>query len=406
MKKWIIITISLLVVIAAGIASYFLFFNKKEETLPIVKEIKPINELSIVLKENLDTPFLSKVKVSDFIESSNYEVVDDYDIETNSIGEKEIEFNLKENESGYTIDYKFTINIKDVNPPTVWLSSSKSINQYFDGDLAKSIMCIDDYDSNPVCTIEGYYNTNVVGTYPLVYKATDSSGNTETINFNLYVTNSSSTPYTGEPVRFADAYNMYKNENTMLGLDISSWQEDIDFEAVKNAGVEFVMIRVGSEDRNGRFIDKWFERYYEGAKKAGLKVGAYYYSYAENEEYALEDAKYVINALNGRSLDLPVAFDFEEWGRVNGFHLSKYRLTMMAKIFLDEMKKNGYEGMNYSSKAFLEEVWLDTTYPTWLAHYIDKTSYTGEYKMWQFSSMVSISGVSGRVDCNVLYLDR
>ena len=72
------------------------------------------------------------------------------------------------------------------------------------------------------------------------------------------------------------------------------------------------MIRVGSEDKNGRFVDKWFDRYYEGAKKAGLKVGAYYYSYAENEEYALEDAKYVINALNGRSLDLPVAFDFEE----------------------------------------------------------------------------------------------
>ena len=367
--------------------------------------LKPINELSITLKENIETSFMKKVKVSDFIDNTNYELVEDYEIETNTIGEKEVEFSLKD-VNGYTKNYKYTINIKDVEAPTIWVSSSYSVSQYSNVDIAKAIMCIDDYDANPSCLVEGYYNTNVVGTYPLVYKATDSSGNTKEESFNLIVTNYSSTPYYGEPVSFNDAYNTYKNEDTMMALDISAWQGEIDFDKVKNAGVEAVILRVGSEDNDGRFVDKWFNTYYEEAKRAGLKIGAYYYSYAENIEYAKEDAKFVLEALKGKKLDLPVAFDFEEWSMINKFHFSKYSLTMMAKAFLDEIKKGGYEGMNYSSKAYLEKIWMDTTYPTWLAHYTNQTNYTGEYSIWQFSSMVNIDGVNGRVDCNVIYKNK
>ena len=78
----------------------------------------------------------------------------------------------------------------------------------------------------------------------------------------------------------------------------------------------------------------------------------------------------------------------------------------MAKVFLDEITKAGYEGANYSSKAYLEYIWLDTGYPTWLAHYIDETNYQGDYTYWQFSSMVSIDGIYGYVDANVAYKNK
>ena len=405
MKKWIIIICSFIFAMVLGITMYFVFFNKEERPQKVDETLKPINELSITLKENMETTFMSKVKVSDFIDNVNYELVDDFEIETNSIGEKEVEFSLKD-VNGYTEMYNYTINVRDTEAPTIWVSSSYSVSQYSSIDLAKSIMCIDDYDENPTCVVEGYYNTNVIGTYPLVYKATDSSGNTKEESFNLIVTNGSSSPYYGEPIMFSDVLSKYKNDDTMIGLDISAWQGEIDFDKIKNAGVEFVILRVGSEDNYGRFVDKWFNTYYDEAKRVGLKIGAYYYSYAENIEYAKEDAKFVLEALKGKELDLPVAFDFEEWSMINKFRFSKYSLTMMAKAFLDEIKKGGYEGMNYSSKAYLEKIWMDTTYPTWLAHYIDQTNYTGEYSIWQFSSMVSIDGVGGRVDCNVAYKNK
>ena len=282
MKKKIIILLIVLIVLLSGFITFMIILNnKKEEVIeePIVKA----EELNIVLKENLSVEFLKEVRVSDFIESINYELVDDFVIDTMDIGKKEVVFEVMDS-NNKRIRSSFDINIIDVTGPTIWLSGSYTVMEGANIDLAKAIMCIDDTDDNPTTSVEGYYDLDSAGSYPLVYKASDKYGNTSEEYFNLYVIDYTTTPYNGEPLSFDYVLNTYKNDNTMIGLDISSWQGTIDFDKIKDAGVEFVFIRIGSEDNEGRFIDSKFERNYEEAKRVGLKVGVYYYSYAESEE--------------------------------------------------------------------------------------------------------------------------
>ena len=82
-------------------------------------------------------------------------------------------------------------------------------------------------------------------------------------------------------------------------------------------------------------------------------------------------------------------------------------LNEYFKIFADELEKAGYSAMLYSSKNFLNNFWYEhSEYPVWLAHYTDRTNYTGEYAMWQMSCFGNIDGIEGDVDFNILYNDK
>lgn len=373
------------------------------------QEILKTATIRVELTDNLETSFYSDVKVSDFLKSINGTLVDDYKIDTSTIGKKKVKFEYI-NEEDIRIPYAYTITIKDDIAPSIWLSSTYSVNVGYNGNLIDDITCADNLDDNPKCEIIGDYNLNKVGSYSLIFKATDNSGNITTKEFTLKVkkpkNNSSSNSNTNySKTLFSDIVKEHKKDNTLIGIDVSSWQGNIDFEKVKEAGVEFVFIRVGStRGINGEyFVDKQFINNIEGFNSVGIPVGIYFYSYANSKKAAIADAKWVLEQIKGYDIDLPIVYDWESWSFYNEFNQSFYSTSMNAKAFLEEIKKAGYQGMLYSSKSYLERVWFDIGYPVWLAHYTTKTSYTGDYDYWQLCSNGKISGIAGDVDINIYY---
>lgn len=365
--------------------------------------------IEVVLKNNLTAEFTEERKVSDFIESINGNIIDDYVINTTSLGKKEIKFQFK-NDQNIIVPYEYEIEVIDTVQPVVWLSNVYQVTKGSNINLTDKILCGDNQDNKPKCTVEGNYDLNTVGDYPLLFKAEDKSGNITEKQFILRViepSNTNAPRTTVEPTYtdFNQAKNQYKTDKTQIGIDVSGWQGEIDFEKIKNAGVEFIMIRVGgTRGTNGEyFVDKYFKRNIEEANKYGIKAGIYFYSYANSKESAMKDAKWVIKQIKDYDIDLPIAFDWEEWAYFNDYNLSFFGLTSMAESFLDTIEDAGYEGMLYSSKSYLENIWLPTKYDIWLAHYTIQTNYQGKYKLWQLCENGKIDGIDGAVDINVMY---
>lgn len=378
----------------------------------IYKDIEIKNAKIVVdLKDDLEVEFLSKVKVSDFITNINGTIPNDYLIDTKTIGEKEIKFEYI-NEDNIKIPYSYKIKIKDTTPPVIWLGSSYTVNKGNKIDLTDKIMCGDNYDDNPECIIVGDYDIDKVGTYPLTFKATDSSGNVTEKSFNLYVREPKPSTENNTPsskTYFSDIVAKHKNENTEIGLDLSEWQGTVDFNKIKEAGVEFVILRVGGTKgiKGDYFLDGKFIENITKANAIGMPVGIYFYSYANSREKALKDAEWIYEQIKPYKVDLPIAFDWENWSFYNDFNLSFYKLTDMASSYLNYFKSKGYEGLLYGSKNYLEQIWLDTDYPIWLAHYASKTSYSkGTYDYWQICNNGRVNGINADVDIDIRYKNK
>ena len=397
MKKYILVII---------VVTLFLCGCKK--SIEVFEEEKNAI-VNVIYSDNLEVGFLDKVNVSNFIKEING-TINDYEIDTTEIGIRKIEYDYI-NEQGIKVKQSFNINIIDKKAPIIWLSGTYTLTKGENIDVAKKIMCADDYDDNPNCYIEGNYDSNKVGSYNLKYIAKDSSGNESSKSFVLKVVNPSNNNLSsGNQSRtdFNDVVKKYKTANTEIGLDISKWQGDIDFDKLKAAGVEFVFIRVGVAGGQGKEnnVDVKFERNIKEANRVGIPVGIYFYSYADSKNRAIEDAKWVIEHIKDYKVDLPVAYDWERWGAYNEYHQSIYHLTENAKAYLDTLKNAGYDGLLYSSKTYLENIWYDTGYDVWLAHYTKQTSYKGPYTYWQMCSDGKVDGIDGAVDINIRYLNK
>lgn len=369
-------------------------------------------KIEVNLNDNLTMNFLEEKKISDFIDSINGKIVNDKLINSTKIGKQKISFEFV-NDDGIKVPYEYEIEIIDNVAPIIWLSNSYTIYKGNDVDIAASVLCGDNEDANPNCYIEGDYDYNATGKYPLTFKAEDNSGNIATKEFTLNViepkkTNSNKSNNT-EPkyTLFSDIYETHKNENTKIGIDVSGWQGDIDFEAIKNAGVEFIFIKVGGTKGTNKdyYVDSKFVQNITAANELGIDVGIYFYSYANSNKHAKKDAEWVIKQIKDYDVTLPVVFDWENWTSFNDYNLSFFGLTDMANTFLSTIEKAGYKGMIYSSKSYLESLWLPTKYDTWLAHYTDKTNYEGNYTYWQLCDDGKIDGIEGPVDINIMYLD-
>ncbi len=365
--------------------------------------------VKVVLKDNLEANFADTLRVSSFIESINGKIVDDYYLNTDSLGKKKIDFEYI-NDDGIKIKYNYEINVVDREAPLIWLGKSYNVTRGSEDNLIDKIMCGDNYDNNPECVIEGDYNLDNVGSYNLVFKATDSSGNVSKKKFILNVNEASSKKESNgvkSVTEFSDVIKNYKNDNTQIGIDVSKWQGDIDFSKLKSAGVEFVIIRIGSSTGiNGEnFIDSKFIQNIKNANSVGIPVGVYFYSYANSIDKAISDAKWIIENIKDYKVELPIAFDWENWGSFNTYELSFFGLTNMAKRFMDTVKDAGYDAMLYSSKTYLENIWMSVDYPVWLAHYTKNTNYAGDYSYWQICSNGRVDGINGDVDIDIRYID-
>ena len=395
----------LLIILVVGLVFGGKYAYQKYEEY---KEAERIRNAIIKIEfiDPLEVEFNKEIKLSDLITSINGELIDDFKIDTSVVGKKEINFKYI-NEEDIKVPYKFNVNIIDKTPPVIWLGSTYSVNVGTTKKLEDMIMCGDNYDDNPSCTIIGEYDLSKVGSYNLVMEAKDFSDNVTKKEFLLKVVNpSGGTSGKVSTIPFERLYNEYKTSNTTIGIDVSKWQGDIDFNKIKEAGVEFVFIKLGGQNGIGGeyYVDPKFERNIEGFKNVGIPVGLYFYSYANSIEQAKKDALWVIENIKGKEIDLPIAFDWENWSKFNDFHVSFNTLTKSAGEFINTLKKAGYDGMLYSSKSYLESIWLENSYTTWLAHYTSNTDYKGNYKCWQRTSSAKIPGITvNTVDFDICY---
>ncbi|MBQ6805882.1 MAG: glycoside hydrolase family 25 protein [Lachnospiraceae bacterium] len=200
------------------------------------------------------------------------------------------------------------------------------------------------------------------------------------------------------------------SDNT-VGIDVSKWNETIEWEAVAEAGVDFAIIRCGyrGSSSGSLIIDPMYEENIEGAIEAGIPVGVYFFTQAVNEIEAIEEASMVINLIRDYDVDYPVFLDSESaGGSGRADDLDADERTTIHKAFLETITSAGYATGIYGSTNWLEkQVDMDelSDYRTWLAEYTDVPSYDEYYHMWQYTSKGSIDGISTNVDLNICYMN-
>lgn len=194
----------------------------------------------------------------------------------------------------------------------------------------------------------------------------------------------------------------------ILGIDVSKHNGTINWNAVKNAGVSFVIIRCGYRgSTQGALVeDAMFRTNIEGAQAAGLKVGVYFYSQAVNEVEAVQEASMVLSLVKNYKISYPIFIDTEQSGG-RADRISRETRTAVCRAFCETIKNGGYTPGIYSSKSwFMNNLNVSSlsAYKIWLAQYATKPTYTGRYDLWQSTDKGRISGISTNVDLNYSYL--
>lgn len=196
------------------------------------------------------------------------------------------------------------------------------------------------------------------------------------------------------------------------GIDVSRYQGDIDWNAVKSSGVEFAFIRVGYRgygDAGTLVQDERAKANLQGAINAGLKVGAYIFSQAITEDEAREEAEFALNQIADYQITMPVVIDYEYVsggiGRLYNAGLSSEQGTRIVNAFCKRISDAGYTPMLYANKSMLEYSLNagNIPYKVWLANYTTEATYQGSYEYWQYSSKGTVPGINGNVDSNFWY---
>ena len=398
-KKKIIIISAIVIVVVIVIISLIIYFNVR-----IV-----VDNSGFTLKDDLTVNVYSNVKVNDFIKDIDGKLVDNNKIKTTELGKVEVEFIYLNSDNRKRKGF-FEVEVKDLEEPLIWLSNSYSVRVGDDVNLEDEILCADNYDSNPSCKITGDYDLNTAGNYSLVYEAEDSSGNKESVDFtlNVYEPRSITSGGSSSEVTYTDFKEIvtsHKTDDTLVGIDVSKWQGAIDFSKVKEAGAEFVIIRVGHQNGVGGeyILDPYFKRNIKEAIDTDLEVGIYFYSYADSKREARKQAEWIIKQIKDYDITLPIAFDFESFTSFNIMNLSLYQLNEVAESYFSTLEDAGYDTMLYGSKNYLNAIWKYNTNKVWLAHYTDETDYDKGYMMWQLCQDGVIDGINGFVDIDILY---
>ncbi len=236
----------------------------------------------------------------------------------------------------------------------------------------------------------------------------------QTIDGATYFFDKNGNKVTGEQVIQGAKYTFNENGvlNTgsgQLGIDVSKWNGAIDWNAVKNSGVSYVIIRCGYRgSTTGALIeDPMFRTNIKGAQNAGLKVGIYFFTQAMNEVEAVQEASMVLGLIKGYSISYPVFLDVEaSGGRADA--ISPATRTAVCKAFCQTIQNSGYRAGIYANKTWFT-THMDTPsltgYKIWLAQYAAAPTYTRtKYDLWQYSSKGRVAGINGNVDMNISYL--
>lgn len=186
----------------------------------------------------------------------------------------------------------------------------------------------------------------------------------------------------------------------ILGIDVSKYQGSIDWAKVKKDGIRFAILRVGSSNNNGVYIDPYFEENYLGCIANGIAVGAYIFTYADTESEQNEEILKFLPALTGKTFKYPVFVDVEYSGLAT---LGASQLSSLIKRYMDILDQKGFIPGWYSYTNFINS-YIDKDmlkdYPLWVADYRSTLGYSGAYDIWQYTSSGTVSGINGNVDMN------
>lgn len=196
---------------------------------------------------------------------------------------------------------------------------------------------------------------------------------------------------------------------SVLGIDVSNHQGDIDFQQVKEAGIRFVMLRLGNRgtDLGGLYPDERLEQYYADAKAAGLMIGGYFFSQATSPEEAREEAEFALTLAENMELQLPLVYDWEDTGPDSRVaQMDAETVTQCAIAFCDTVAAAGKQPMVYFNPhgaRNLMQLERLTDYGFWLAMYSDEMTFEYRVDMWQYTSTGRVPGIEGDVDINLYF---
>ncbi|MDR1136434.1 MAG: glycoside hydrolase family 25 protein [Clostridiales Family XIII bacterium] len=207
-------------------------------------------------------------------------------------------------------------------------------------------------------------------------------------------------------------YIQADGSQALLGIDVSRYQEEIDWAQVAGDGISFAMIRMGYRGYgNGSLnTDEYFAANISGASAAGLRTGVYFFSQAITSQEAVEEADAVLAAIAGYNVSFPIVFDMEEisGAKARTDSLTKEDVTAIAAAFCERIRRAGYTPMIYANpKWFVSRMSLEQLedYDKWLAQYYKTPAFPYEFSIWQFSSTGSVAGIKGNVDMNLAFVD-
>ena len=234
----------------------------------------------------------------------------------------------------------------------------------------------------------------------------------QTLNGKVYFFKADGTKVTGEQVIQGAKYNFASDGSLVvgsgtMGIDVSKWNGSIDWNAVKNSGVNYVIIRVGyrGSSQGALIEDSKFKTNIKGATAAGLKVGVYFFTQAVDEVEAVQEASMVLDRISGYKISYPVFLDVEGSGG-RGDAIDSATRTAVCKAFCNTIKNAGYTPGVYANKTWLTskmDAGALSGYKIWLAQYAKTPTYTGRYDLWQYRSDGKVSGISGKGDLDISY---
>ncbi len=211
----------------------------------------------------------------------------------------------------------------------------------------------------------------------------------------------------GERVRYVGA-----DYATRWGIDVSNHQGSIDWDALKEQGIEFAYLRIGLRgygEAGTLYTDRSFESYYAGAKAAGIDVGVYMFSQATSLREAADEALYALRLLGGRELDLPVYYDWESVQSDDSRTADndELLLTAQARAFCALIKAGGYDAgvyMNRQQGYYRYDLRSLTDYKLWIADYGDYPDFYYRFDVWQYDDEATMDGIGQIVDLNVEFV--
>ncbi len=221
-------------------------------------------------------------------------------------------------------------------------------------------------------------------------------------------------PYDARDFGYENGFVTCLSGDYLLGVDVSEYQGNIDWKKVAAQNIRFAMIRIGGRGwgQAGNLFedDRWIENI-RGAQEAGLLVGIYFFSQAISPEEAREEARFVLKMLDGRPLDMPVAFDWEfvPADDARTATVTSAMLNDCAVAFCQEIRTGGYEPMVYFNLDFSRRM-LDLPmlqqqgYPFWLAMYSSAMTFPHRVNMWQYTAGATVNGINGVVDMDLYFI--